>query len=130
MNEMVASLRRRVGTGGQALTVVCADAQNDSSAHPPFWSPLKRDLKDHVGNESETWKAVSGREDPWIRTRAVLCYWTDLCSSEDFPILTTAFQHKAVHMGTWHQDTLGRNLIIDFVVPGVELAAACLGDSG
>lgn len=69
-----------------------------------------------MGNESETWKAVSGREDPWIRTRAGLCYWTDLCSSEDFPILTTAFQHKAVHMGTWHQDTLGRNLIIDFVV--------------
>ena len=26
------------------------------------------------------------------------------------------FKHKGVHMCTWHQDTLGRSSMIDFVV--------------
>uniref|UniRef100_A0A3B3QX38 Reverse transcriptase domain-containing protein n=1 Tax=Paramormyrops kingsleyae TaxID=1676925 RepID=A0A3B3QX38_9TELE len=35
--------------------------------------------------------------------------------------MNTMFKHKSVHMCTWHQDTLGRSSMIDFVVVSSDL---------
>jgi len=35
--------------------------------------------------------------------------------------MNTMFRHKGVHMCTWHQDTLGRSPMIDFVVVSSDL---------
>ncbi len=40
----------------------------------------------------------------------------DFCASYSLSITNTMFKHKDVHQCTWHQDTLGRRLMIDFVV--------------
>ncbi|KAI3358685.1 hypothetical protein L3Q82_015094 [Scortum barcoo] len=40
----------------------------------------------------------------------------DFCASHSLSITNTMFEHKGVHQCTWHQDTLGRRLMIDFVV--------------
>ena len=36
-------------------------------------------------------------------------------------ITNTIFSHKSVYMCTWHQDTLGQQLMIDFVVKSSDL---------
>ncbi|KAI3374958.1 hypothetical protein L3Q82_021490 [Scortum barcoo] len=40
------------------------------------------------------------------------------------------FKHKGVHQCTWHQDTLGRRSMIDFVVVSSDLRPYRLGHSG
>ncbi|XP_070403428.1 uncharacterized protein [Nothobranchius furzeri] len=47
--------------------------------------------------------------------------FVDFCSSRGLSIMNTMFRHKGVHMCFWHQDTLGRRSMIDFVVVSSEL---------
>ncbi|XP_023284603.1 receptor-type tyrosine-protein phosphatase F-like [Seriola lalandi dorsalis] len=45
----------------------------------------------------------------------------DFCARHSLAITNTMFKHKDVHRCTWHQDTLGRRFMIDFVVVSLDL---------
>ncbi|KAK7880575.1 hypothetical protein WMY93_032787 [Mugilogobius chulae] len=99
VDERVASLRLRVGD--RSLTVVAPTGQTTVRSTRPSWSP---------------WK---GNAPPDLNPSGVL--FLDVCASYSLSMTNTMFQHKGVHQCTWHQDTLGMRVMIEFVVVSSEL---------
>ncbi|KAK3553407.1 hypothetical protein QTP70_003571 [Hemibagrus guttatus] len=133
VNERVFSLCLRAGD--RCLTVVSAYGPNGSVEYPTFLETLRGvlegaptgdsivllgDFNAYVGNNSDNWRGVIGRNGPPdLNSSGVLLL--DFCASHSLSITNTMFKHKGVHQYTWYQDTLGWRSMIDLVIVSSDL---------
>ena len=136
VNERVASLRLRVGD--RSLTVISAYGPNSCAEYPAFLEflggvldgapagdsiVLLGDFNAHVGNDSDSWRGVIGRNGPPDLNPSGVSL-LDFCAGRSLSITNTMFEHKGVHRCTWHQDALGRRSMIDFVIVSSDLRSS------
>ncbi|KAK3522743.1 hypothetical protein QTP86_032024, partial [Hemibagrus guttatus] len=121
--------------GDRCLTVASAYGPNGSLEYPTFLETLRGvlegaptgnsivllgDFNAHVGNNSDTWRGVIGRNSPPdLNSSGVLLL--DFCASHSLSITNTMFKHNGVHQYTWYQDTLGWRSMIDVVIVSSDL---------
>ncbi|KAK3505998.1 hypothetical protein QTP70_003343 [Hemibagrus guttatus] len=119
----------------RCLTVVSAYGTNGSVEYPTFLETLRGVLEGaptgdsivflghfnaYVGNNSDTWRGIIGRNGPPDLNSSVVLL-LDFCASHSLSITNTMFKHKGAHQYTWYQDTLGRRSMIDLVVVSSDL---------
>ncbi|KAK3572660.1 hypothetical protein QTP86_001628 [Hemibagrus guttatus] len=133
VNKRVVSLCLRARD--RCLTVVSAYGLDGSVEHPTFLENLRGvmqgaptvvsivllgDFNAHVGNDSDTWMGMIGRNGPLdLNSSDVLLL--DFCTSHILSITNTMFKHKDAHQYMWYQDTLGRRSMINLVVVSSDL---------
>ena len=81
---------------------------------------LMGDFNAHVGNDTDTWNSVIGRNgDAHLNPNGEALL--EFCSGNALSIMNTYFKHKDIHKYTWYRDALAQRSLIDFFIVSSEI---------